>query len=47
MATAMADVLAGRISVKEANAINREARKIRKIVQAVLSARKLAREGAR
>jgi hypothetical protein len=41
----MTDVAAGRITTKEANAINREAREVLKIVKAVLSARKLARQG--
>jgi hypothetical protein len=41
---AMADVVAGRITPKEGNAIDREARQILKIVKAALSARKLARD---
>lgn len=40
---AMSDLLAGRISVKEANAINREARQILKMFQAVVTCGGLAR----
>jgi hypothetical protein len=35
------DLLAGKITIKEANAINRESRKILKMFQAVVAARKL------
>jgi hypothetical protein len=41
LTSVMADVVAGRITPKEANAINREARDILKIIQTAMSARSL------
>jgi hypothetical protein len=43
----MADVIAGRITPKEANAINRKARDILKTVQAVVSLRKLGQRASK
>ena len=44
---AMRDLLAGRISVREANAVNREARQILKAIQAVMSCRELGRRASK
>jgi hypothetical protein len=42
LCAAMADTLAGRITPKEANAINREAGKMLKTLKAALASRKLS-----
>jgi hypothetical protein len=41
------DLIAGRISVKKANTINREARKILKMFQAVVACAKLGRRASK